>query len=78
MLECSKENECSYSVLDALKMFDKLFKKGLVELPESKRLAKIVIINDPKYYKYYKYHKIIGHPVEKMQSIQGTGLATYK
>jgi len=43
-------------------MLDKLLKKGVMELAESKSPEEIGRASDPK---YYRYHGIISHPIEK-------------
>jgi len=67
----SEENEFPYSESDAPEMLLTLLKKGLIELPESKRPEEVGRTNDPK---YCKYHRIISHPIEKC--IQRANLAT--
>ena len=59
MRRCSEENEYPCSKFDVQKMFHKLLEKGLIELPESKRLEEVGRTDDPK---YCEYHRIIGHP----------------
>jgi len=60
MLRDSEKNEYSYSEYDAPKILDKLLKKGLVELLESRCPEEIGKSNDSK---YCKYHRIISHPI---------------
>ena len=57
MLRDSEEKECPYSESDAPEMLDKLFKKGLMELPESCRPEEIGRTNNPKYCKYHRICK---------------------
>jgi len=49
MPRCSEENEYPYSESDVPKMLHKLLKKGLIELPEAKRLEEVGRADDPKY-----------------------------
>jgi len=67
MLRCSEENEYPYSEFNVQKTFHKLLKKGLIELPKSKRSEEVGRTDDPN---YCEYHRIIGHPIEKCNAFR--------
>ena len=74
-LTCSEENEYPYFESDVPKMLHTLLEKGLIELPESKRLEEVKKTDDPKYCEYYS---IIGHPIEKCNAFRGQVLQLIK
>jgi len=48
-------------------MLDDFLEKGIIELPESKRLEEAGRIIDPK---YCRYHRIASHPLEKCVTLK--------
>ena len=57
-----QERKYPFSDSDVLRIFNKLLKANLIELPEMKCPRKANKINDPN---YCKYHHLISHLVEK-------------
>nr|XP_027067664.1 uncharacterized protein LOC113693306 [Coffea arabica] len=57
-----QEREYPFLESDLQGMFDDLFKKKLLELPDMKRPEEAGQVNDPN---YCCYHRLIGHPLTK-------------
>ena len=74
MLRVSQENDCSFYGSDALEMFDKPVKKGLVKLLELKRLVELEELMIPNTV------SITGSSIthRKVHRIQGTSSTTCK
>ncbi|KAL0458510.1 UNVERIFIED_CONTAM: hypothetical protein Slati_0478200 [Sesamum latifolium] len=57
-----QEKEYPFPDSDVSYIFDELFERKLIELPESKRPNEAGKVNDSK---YCKYHRVVSHPIER-------------
>ena len=55
-----QEKKYPFPDLDLSGMLDDLLKKGIIELPPSKRPEESGRTNDPK---YCRYHRVVSHPL---------------
>ncbi|KAL0458502.1 UNVERIFIED_CONTAM: hypothetical protein Slati_0477400 [Sesamum latifolium] len=62
-----QEKEYPFPDSDVCHIFDELFKRKLIELPESKHPDEARRVNDPK---YYKYHRVVSHPSKGASSLR--------